>query len=217
MHRSISVAIIAAFVFTAGFVSTGCGKKDDPSTKYDSNKNQQQNVQQQNNQQQNTQQSNQQTSGGTAYTVKSMGNPGGKGEMVDYSWSENGKEVKLSDHKGKVILVNFWATWCPPCRKELPDLSKISTELKDKNFVMIGVSVDDNKEVLEKFLQTNKLPYTIVFEPTSELVNKYMESAGQNQNVVPQTYIIDKNGKVVEAILGSRSKEDFLKLINKYL
>ena len=137
--------------------------------------------------------------------------------MVDYSWSENGKEMKLSDHKGKVILVNFWATWCPPCRKELPDLSKISTELKDKNFVMIGVSVDDNKEVLEKFLQANKLPYTIVFEPTSELVNKYMEAAGQNQNVVPQTYIIDKNGKVVEAILGSRSKEDFLKLINKYL
>jgi cytochrome c-type biogenesis protein len=213
MHRYITVAAIAAFVFIAVFAYTGCGKKEDPSTKYNSNKDKQQTTQQQNTQQQNTQQ----TSGGTAHYVKSMGTPGGKGEMVDYSWSEGGKEMKLSDHKGKVILVNFWATWCPPCRKELPDLSRISTELKDKNFVMIGVSVDDNKEVLDKFLQTNKLPYTMVFEPTSELVNKYMESAGQNQNVVPQTYIIDKNGKIVEAILGSRSKEDFLKLINKYL
>ncbi len=216
MQRYITTAVIAAFVFITGFLFSGCGKKDDPSTKYNSDKDKQQTTQQQNTQQQNTQ-NNQQTSSGTAYTVKSMGNAGGNGEMVDYSWSEGGKDVKLSDHKGKVILVNFWATWCPPCRKELPDLSKISTELKDKNFVMIGVSVDDNKEVLEKFLQTNKLPYTVVFEPTSELVNKYMETAGQNQNVVPQTYIIDKNGKVVEAILGSRSKEDFLKLINKYL
>ncbi len=139
-----------------------------------------------------------------------------KNELVDFKWSENGKEMKLSDYKGKVILLNFWATWCPPCRKELPDLSTISTELKDKDFKMIGVSVDDNQEVLNSFLQTNNLSYTIVYEP-EQLVTKYMSAAGQNQNVVPQTYIIDKNGKVVEAIMGSRSKADFLGMIKKYL
>ncbi len=136
--------------------------------------------------------------------------------MVDFKWDENGKEMKLSDYKGKVILLNFWATWCPPCRKELPDLSTISNELKDKDFKMIGVSVDDNQDVLNSFLKTNNLSYTVVFEP-NELVAKYMTAAGQNQNVVPQTYIIDKNGKVVEAIMGSRSKADFLSIINKYL
>ena len=167
---------------------------------------------------QNTQQQKQDTkpASGSSFVVKDVDKDVTKNEMVDFKWDENGKEMKLSDYKGKVILLNFWATWCPPCRKELPDLSTLSTELKDKDFKMIGVSVDDNQEVLNSFLKTNNLSYTVVFEP-NELVAKYMTSAGQNQNVVPQTYIIDKKGKVVEAIMGSRSKADFLSLINKYL
>lgn len=167
---------------------------------------------------QNTQQQKQDTkpASGSSFVVKDVDKDVTKNEMVDFKWDENGKEMKLSDYKGKVILLNFWATWCPPCRKELPDLSTLSTELKDKDFKMIGVSVDDNQEVLNSFLKINNLSYTVVFEP-NELVAKYMTSAGQNQNVVPQTYIIDKNGKVVEAIMGSRSKADFLSLINKYL
>lgn len=168
---------------------------------------------------QNTQQQQKQDTkpaSGSSFAVKDVDKDVTKNEMVDFKWDENGKEMKLSDYKGKVILLNFWATWCPPCRKELPDLSTLSTELKDKDFKMIGVSVDDNQEVLNNFLKSNNLSYTVVYEP-NELVSKYMTSAGQNQNVVPQTYIIDKNGKVVEAIMGSRSKADFLSLINKYL
>lgn len=164
-----------------------------------------------------TKDQNKQVTGSTAsFKVSEVDSDVKKNELVDFKWSENGKEMKLSDYKGKVILLNFWATWCPPCRKELPDLSTISTELKDKDFKMIGVSVDDNQEVLNNFLQTNNLSYTIVYEP-EQLVTKYMSAAGQNQNVVPQTYIIDKNGKVVEAIMGSRSKADFLGMIKKYL
>ena len=162
-------------------------------------------------------QSNQQNqSSPISYAVKSVSNAEKKSEMVDFTWDENGKEVKLSDFKGKVILLNFWATWCPPCRKELPDLSQISTEMKDKDFKLIGVSIDDNQEVLNTFLKSNKLSYTVLFEP-NELVAKYMTTADQNQNVVPQSYIIDKNGKVVEAIIGSKSKADFMTIINKYL
>jgi peroxiredoxin len=210
MYRLLFAAIIAAAV------SFNCSKKDETTT---------QNVKPQDyNQLQNTQQNQQnsgdnkstQTGSKTSYAVKSVGNSKDKNEMVDFSWSEDGKDMKLSDYKGKVILLNFWATWCPPCRKELPDLSQISTEMQGKDFVMIGVSVDDNQEVLNKFLETNRLPYTVVFEP-NELVAKYMTTAGQTQNVVPQTYIINKDGKVVEAILGSRSKADFLSLINKHL
>ncbi|HJY63692.1 MAG TPA: TlpA disulfide reductase family protein, partial [Ignavibacteria bacterium] len=139
-----------------------------------------------------------------------------KDDMVDFTWNENGKDVKLSDYKGKVILVNFWATWCGPCRRELPSLSQISNELKDKDFKMVGVSVDDNPAALSGFLQSNSLSYTILHEP-NELVGKYMEVTGQRDNVIPQTYLIDKKGKVVEVIIGSRSKSDFLSLINKYL
>ncbi|KXK48068.1 MAG: thiol-disulfide isomerase-like protein [Chlorobi bacterium OLB5] len=197
------------------FPLTALKKSDTTDVKPQDNKQNTQN--QQNTQQQNTQNQNtQKTASASSFAVKEVSKDIKKNEMVDFKWDENGKEMKLSDYKGKVILLNFWATWCPPCRKELPDLSTISTELKDKDFKMIGVSVDDNQEVLNNFLKSNNLPYTIVFEP-NELVGKYMTAAGQNQNVVPQTYIIDKNGKVVEAIMGSRSKADFLSIINKYL
>lgn len=200
---------VLAILFLAAAVSFNCSKKVDNTESKQDNK---QNTQQQTNNQQN----NNQSSNAASFVVSSVDQDVKKNEMVDFKWSEGGKEMKLSDYKGKVILLNFWATWCPPCRKELPDLSNLSTELKGKDFKMIGVSVDDNQEVLNNFLKTNNLSYTILYEP-NELVQKYMNAAGQNQNVVPQTYIIDKNGKVVEAIMGSRSKADFLDLINKYL
>lgn len=210
--------IITAFLLVV-FAAVGCGKKDDPNADKKREEIKQQQSQQnqtQQNQNQNQNNTTQQSSVKTSYKVTEVDKEVKAEQLVDFKWSQDGKEQKLSDYKGKVILLNFWATWCPPCRKELPDLSQISTDLKGKDFVMIGVSVDDNQQVLDNFLKANNLSYTNVFEP-NELVAKYMESAGQNQNVVPQTYIIDKKGKVVEAIMGSRSKQGFLDLINKYL
>ena len=199
-------------VLLAAFVSLNCTKNSETNKDVKPNDNKQ--TTQQNNQ--NTQQQQKSTTEASSFAVKDVDKSVKKNEMVDFKWEENGKEMKLSDYKGKVILINFWATWCPPCRKELPDLSILSSELKDKDFKMLGVSVDDDQQVLNNFLKTNSLSYTVLFEP-NQLVGKYMDAASQNQNVVPQTYIIDKNGKVVEAIMGSRSKADFLNLINKYL
>jgi peroxiredoxin len=135
---------------------------------------------------------------------------------VDFTWSENGQDKKLSDYKGKVILLNFWATWCGPCKREIPDLSQLSNDLSNKDFKMIGISVDQNPSMLEGFLKSNKLSYTI-FRDQGDLMGKYMSATGSSQDVIPQTYIIDKEGNVVEVLIGSRSKEDFLKIINKYL
>jgi peroxiredoxin len=202
---------ILIVILFASFVSLNCSKINETKKDVKPTDTKQQTTQQ--NQQNNQQKT---STAAASFPVRDVDDKVKKNEMVDFKWDENGKEMKLSDYKGKVILLNFWATWCPPCRKELPDLSTLSGELKDKDFKMIGVSVDDNQDVLNTFLKTNNLSYTILFEP-NVLVSRYMESAGQNQNVVPQTYIIDKNGKVVEAIMGSRSKADFLSLINKYL
>ncbi|MCC7159370.1 MAG: TlpA family protein disulfide reductase [Ignavibacteria bacterium] len=196
-------------LFAVSLLSLDCSKKQDTTIKDKQKDNTQQN-------QQNNQSTQQNQSATSSYAVKSVSNAEKKNDMVDFTWEENGKEIKLSDYKGKVILINFWATWCPPCRKELPDLSQISTDYKDKDFKMIGVSIDDNQEVLNNFLKTNKLSYTVLYEP-NELVAKYMTTTGQNQNVVPQSYLIDKNGKVVEAIIGSKSKADFISIINKYM
>jgi peroxiredoxin len=187
MIRYILIFLIGSFIFFS------CSKKNDPVVQKDTPK-------QQTQQQQQTQQPQQKSSPA----------------MVDFSWSEQGKEKKLSDFNGSVILVNFWATWCPPCKKELPALSEISKELTSKKFKMVGVSVDDDKDDLTEFLKTNNLPYSIAHKPDG-LLEQYMNATGQNQNVVPQSYIINKEGKVVEVILGARSKADFLSLINKYL
>jgi len=150
------------------------------------------------------------------YTIKDIGSSGKKSDFVDFTWQEDGKDVKLSDNKGKVILLNFWATWCPPCRKELPSLSAISNELDSKEFKMIGISVDENPEALKSFLKSNTLSYTMLHE-NGVLLEKYMTIAGGTENVIPQSFIIDKNGKVVEYIIGSKEKQEFLKLINKHL
>jgi len=137
-------------------------------------------------------------------------------QMIDFSWSESGKEQKLSDYKGKVIVVNFWATWCGPCRRELPDLSQIAKDLKEKDFKMVGVSVDRDNMQLTSFLKANPLSYSVVHNPDN-LLSQYMSATGMTDDVIPQTFVIDKSGKIVETLVGSHSKEDFLKIINKYL
>lgn len=199
-----------------GFLAFSCGSKDDKTTANNYTK---QNTLQQKNQKNNNspQQTNQQSaSNASFYPISSVGTSSGAKGFVDFTWNENSKEKKLSDYKGKVILLNFWATWCPPCRRELPDLSAIASEFKGKNFELIGVSVDQNPAALANFLRSNTLSYTVLHEDGG-LLDKYMDVVGGNQNVIPQTFIIDKNGKVVENLIGSRSKADFVSIINKYL
>ncbi len=206
MHK-----IVILVLFT-GLLAVSCGKKNDTTTTQ--NVKPQQQTQQNNNQTTNAQK--QDNAAGSYYVVKNIGTSAGKKEFVDFSWSENDKEKKLSDYKGKVILLNFWATWCPPCRKELPALSEIYKDLEGKNFQMIGISVDENPDALVNFLKSNIIPYTVLHE-NSGLLEKYMNVAGIRDNVIPQSFIIDKKGSVVESIIGSRSKEEFVTIINKYL
>jgi peroxiredoxin len=205
MHRLIFLIVASTLI------SFSCGKKENTTTTSNHQTKQQtgSSTTQQNSTRQNT-------STGEFYPVKSIGSSAGSKGFIDFSWNENNQEKKLSDYKGKVILLNFWATWCPPCRRELPSLSEIADDYKGKNFQMIGISVDENPGALVNFLKSNSLSYTILHE-NSGLLDKYMDVAGGNQNVIPQTFIIDKNGKVVENIIGSRSKDDFISIINKYL
>ena len=172
----------------------------------------------QKNRQQTTNQSNTQSNvpASSYYSVKDVGSSAGENEFVDFSWNEDANEKKLSDYKGKVIVLNFWATWCGPCRKEIPALSEIANVYKDKDFQMIGISVDQNPQALVNFLKSNSISYKVLHE-AGGLLDKYMTIAGQDQGVIPQTYVIDKNGKVVETIVGSRSKQDFMNIINKYM
>lgn len=208
MYKTITLIMFIALL------AFSCGKKDTTTTTQNTKPQTQQQTQQNNNQ--NTTQQNTSSTPGKYYSVNSVGSSAGQKGYIDFAWSENDKAKNLSDYKGKVILLNFWATWCPPCRKELPALSEIANDMKGKDFQMIGISVDENPAALANFLKSNTLSYTILHQ-NNGLLEKYMSVSGNSDNVIPQSFIIDKNGKVVEAIIGSKSKEDFVKLINKYM
>lgn len=141
-----------------------------------------------------------------------------KNAAPNFTWTENGSKKSLNDLKGKVVLLNFWATWCGPCKKEMPDLSKISEELKDKNFRMIGLNVfqQEGSPKIEDFLKANPVSYTTI-DGNEELVQAFAKASGNDMSAVPTTFILNKDGKIVETVVGGRDKDAFLKLINKYL
>lgn len=111
------------------------------------------------------------------------------------------KSVKadLEQYRGKIIVLNFWATWCPPCREEMPELSQLQTTYKNKNVVVLGVAIDEMAAVSE-YLQTSPVSYPILVS-----VNESMELAttlGNSQSVLPYTVIIDADGNVIDTFLG---------------
>jgi thiol-disulfide isomerase/thioredoxin len=128
----------------------------------------------------------------------------------------DGKKVAFADYKGKVVLINFWATWCGPCKKEMPDLMAINQELIGKEFIMLGICVSDKEENLKNYLKTNPVSYKILFG-NPELVTAFENASGQKMEGIPTTFIIDKNLRITETIVGSRSKDEFMSLIKKYL
>ena len=123
---------------------------------------------------------------------------------------ENGSVKKLSDLKGKVVWVNFFATWCPPCRKELPHLDKdVYQKLKDnKNFEVLVIGREHDWATLNKFKKENN--FSLPFYPDAER-NVFSKYAKQN---IPRNFIIDKEGKIVIASTGFK-EEEFQEMIKK--
>ena len=111
----------------------------------------------------------------------------------------DGKEVALNAWQNKVIVLNFWATWCPPCREEMPELSKMQDQYKNQNLVIIGLSTDD-LETTKTFIQSNPVSYPVLAGDMQAM--NFAESLGNNQGVLPYTVIIDQNGHVVKTFLG---------------
>lgn len=125
----------------------------------------------------------------------------------------SGQKIKLSDYKGKVVLVDFWATWCPPCRKGIPDLISLKNEFKGKDFEVIGVSVDQENTVNDvvPFIQQYGINYPVVYYDPMALA-----SFGAVESI-PTSFILDKSGKVVSSYVGLTEKSNFEKDIKKAL
>ncbi|RLA06977.1 MAG: TlpA family protein disulfide reductase [Gammaproteobacteria bacterium] len=112
--------------------------------------------------------------------------------------SMDGKTYSMDDFKGKIIVANFWATWCPPCRAEMPAFNRAYAKLKERDIVFIAFNIGEKKEVIEKFLKTTKIDFPIMLDMSSSTFRAW---GGQG---LPTTFFIDKDGKIVKKITGQR-------------
>jgi thiol-disulfide isomerase/thioredoxin len=116
----------------------------------------------------------------------------------------DGKPIKLSDYKGKVVLLNFWATWCGPCRIEIPWFIEFQKTYKDRGFTVIGVALDDEGwDVVKPYVQEKQINYPVaVGDAITEQAFGPIES-------LPTTLIIDKEGRIANAHVGLIGKRDY--------
>ncbi len=132
-------------------------------------------------------------------------------QVPNFSWKDStGKTVDIDSYRGRVLLINFWATWCGPCKRELPDLIAISRETAGSNITIIGVSTDRGAGALQdvgSFVAEHGIPYQIV------LSNEELETAFGNIRAIPTTFIVNPAGKIVQTIVGGRSKDAFLQIL----
>jgi peroxiredoxin len=108
----------------------------------------------------------------------------------------NGKEVSLSDFKGKKVLLNFWATWCPPCKAEMPDIEKIYQETKNSNLVILAVNLGEDKQTVKSFMDKNKYNFNILLDSEQAAAIKY------NIVSIPTSFFIDENGTIISKKIG---------------
>ena len=110
----------------------------------------------------------------------------------------DGNEVSLSDFKGQVVVINYWATWCPPCVREIPRLLRISEQYRDQGVVVLGVNTtwQDDRAKVEQFVREKAMRYPVLLESTSDVAEQY------RVRLMPTTFIIDRSGRIVHSKVG---------------
>lgn len=140
------------------------------------------------------------------------------GELApDFSLRDlNNKEVSLSDYRGKVVLVNFWATWCGPCKVEMPHLDRMDAEFEDRGFEVLSISTDDARaaSMVKPFIKKNGYQFTVLQDKTTAVVSKYNPA-----KTLPYTAIIDREGRIAHVHMGynpgdeKKMREEILALL----
>lgn len=116
----------------------------------------------------------------------------------------NGKPQSLKQFQDKTIVLNFWATWCEPCREEMPELSQLYAENKSKNLVVVGIAIDEEKAV-KSYLQKTKVAYPIFVDEDQGVI--LSKNLGNNEGILPYTVIISSDGNIPKTILGRVHKD----------
>jgi peroxiredoxin len=108
-----------------------------------------------------------------------------------------GKQARLSDFRGKLVVLNFWASYCGTCVEEIPDLDRLQQRIRSRGGVVLGVSVDENCGSYEDFLRKHPVAFQTVCDPTNKKVSLDYGSA-----MIPETYVIDRKGRIDRKIIG---------------
>ncbi len=143
--------------------------------------------------------------------------PGGKPQIgkaaPDFAMADTySKEHKLADYRGRVVLVVFWATWCPPCMQEVPSLKRLQNKYGEKGLSVLGVSVDGRPEkVLPKFIADEKINYQVLVS------NNKVEKAYGGISSIPTAFLIDREGILRASYLGYTAESRFARDIENLL
>ncbi len=113
-----------------------------------------------------------------------------------FTVQDSDRKITLSDFRGKVVVLNFWATWCPPCVEELPSLIQMQQQMKDKDVVVLAISVDEDKNNYDQFLKEHRVSLLTVRDADQKSNDLY------GTLKFPETYIIDRNGVVLRKFIG---------------
>ena len=112
--------------------------------------------------------------------------------------SLDGEPITLNDLKGKVILLNFWATWCHPCIEEMASIERIYRKYQDKGFIVLGIDIMEKPEKVKKYVMENNITFPILLDTKGEVKRKYRVSG------IPSTYLVNKAGMLIAKVLGER-------------
>jgi len=128
-------------------------------------------------------------------------------QALDFTLEDfNGNSVRFVEFRDRIVFLNFWTTWCPECRIEMPSMRKLYEALKHRDFAMVAVDLKESSETVKQFAAKYKLPFPVLIDPDGRM--------GEQMSIraVPTTFIIDRQGKVLGSVLGGRkwdSKESF--------
>ena len=122
----------------------------------------------------------------------------------------DGQSVSLSDLKGKPVLLNFWATWCGPCRIEMPFLQQIYDEWRGRGLVLLAINIGENPSQIAEFMQSQGLSFPVLLDSDGEIAQKY------NIQYIPSTFFIDKDGIIQDMKVGAfQSKAEIESILSK--
>ncbi len=120
----------------------------------------------------------------------------------DFKLEGKQKPVQLSDYRGQIVYLDFWASWCQPCRKSFSWMNKMQSLYGKEGFKVIAINLDESRKKADKFLQQIPANFAVAFDPRGNTAESY------NVKAMPSSYIIDKNGNVVHANMGFRAKDE---------